>query len=198
MPLLRRRERRQGSLLPELRDATGRGGSACGRRPQGRHDRLRRRDRVDGARRAARPRGAPPRDGPVLRRDGRGDRAPRRHGREVHRRRGDGGLRHPATPRGRRGPRRARGGRDARGARGAQPRARARPRCRDRGSDRRQHRRGGRRRPVGRPATRHRRRGERRRPAGAGRRAGRDPPRRVRPTGWSRTPSRSSRSPPSS
>ena len=46
------------------------------------------------------------------------DRAPRRDGRELHRRRGDGGLRHPGRARGRRAARRARGGGDARGGRG--------------------------------------------------------------------------------
>ena len=54
-----------------------------------------RRDRLDRARRAARPRGAAARDGALLRRDARGDRAPRRHGREVHRRRGHGRVRDP-------------------------------------------------------------------------------------------------------
>ena len=53
-----------------------------------------------------------------------------RHGgtrREVHRRRGDGGVRRPAGPRGRRAARGARRRRDARRPRGAQRGARARP-----------------------------------------------------------------------
>ena len=59
--------------------------------------------------RAARPRVAAARDVALLRARGGSDRAPRRHGREVHRRRGDGGLRRPGRARGRRAARRSRG-----------------------------------------------------------------------------------------
>ena len=50
---------------------------------------------------------------PFFERDGRGDRAVRRHGREVHRRRGDGRVRRPGGARGRRGAGRPRRPRDA-------------------------------------------------------------------------------------
>ena len=67
-----------------------------------RHGSLRRRQRLDRARREPRPRGASRPDVDLLRRDARRDRATRRHGREVRRRRGDGGLRRPGRARGRR------------------------------------------------------------------------------------------------
>ena len=51
---------------------------------------------------------------PVLRAAPQGDRAARRHGREVHRRRRDGALRRAGRPRGRPGAGRARGARDPR------------------------------------------------------------------------------------
>ena len=69
---------------------------------QDRHGALRGRDRLDRDRRAARPRGVAPGDGALLRGSRRVRRAPRRHGGEVHRRRGDGGLRRAGRPRGRR------------------------------------------------------------------------------------------------
>ena len=99
---------------------------------------------------------------PLLRGDARGDRAPRRHGREVHRRRGHGGVRRPGRARGRRAARRACGRRHARGARRAQRGARAGLGRPDREPDRRQHGRGRRRR---RRLARSRRRRQRRRPA---------------------------------
>ena len=142
------------------------------------HDRLLRHRRLDRHRRAARPRVDQQRDAPLLRRDERGARAPRRHRREVHRRRGDGRVRRA---------RRARGRRAARG--GAPP-----PRCSaslELLNDELERRWGVRLRVrtgvntgevvVGRPLEgtrlRDRRRGQRRGPPGAGRRPGRDLPR---------------------
>ena len=100
---------------------------------QGRDRPLLRRRRVDGARRAARPGGAPQRPVLVLRVARAVDRAPRRHRREVHRRRGHGGLRRAG---------RARGRRAARRARGPGARATAFPSSASTCADRRQHRRG--------------------------------------------------------
>src|SRR4029453_7248374 len=81
----------------------------------------------DRAGRAARPRIHAQGHGALLRRDAWGARTPWRLGGEVHRRRGDGRLRHPAAPRGRRSARRSRRRRHAYGARGPQRRARTRP-----------------------------------------------------------------------
>ena len=109
----------------------------------------------------------------------RGPRVPRRHGREVHRGRGDGGVRRsPSCTR------------TTRSAPCGRP-----PRCATAlaelnvelerelvvvapDPDRREHRRGRRRRPIGGPEPRHRRRGEHGRAAGAGGRRRRDPDRR--------------------
>ena len=79
-----------------------------------------RRHGLDRARRAARPRVAPQRQGRYFDAMQAVDRAARGGGREVHRRRGHGGVRHPAAARGRRDARRSRGRRDARGSRGAE------------------------------------------------------------------------------
>ena len=99
-------------------------------------------------------------------------RAPRRHGREVHRRRGDGRVRRAGRPRGRPG---------ARGAGGADdPRLGHRGAARAAGAHRRHHRRGARR--ARRPAERGRGHGGRRRGqhggAAAGRRSRQRHPRR--------------------
>ena len=151
------------------------------RAAQGRHGALLRRDRLDRARRAARPGGAARAARPLLRADEGDRRAARRHGREVHRRRGDGRVRRAGRARGRRAACAAGGGRDAGGVPGA----------RHPGPDRRDDRRG-RHRHGG--AARDRRRGQRRRAAGAGGAAGRDPDRRGDATGWRATRSRSRRS----
>ena len=84
-------------------------------------------------------------------------RAPRRHRREVHRRRGDGRLRRPRRARGRRAAGRALGRRAARPARDAERRAGGALRRPSRRPDRREHGRGRRRRPVERQHVRHRR-----------------------------------------
>ena len=94
------------------------GGAGCQRAAQGRHGGLRRRRGVDGAGRAGGSRDAAVGDAALVRPHARRGRAPRRDGRELHRRRGDGGLRDPGRARGRRAARRARGGGDARGGRG--------------------------------------------------------------------------------
>ena len=70
--------------------------------PQDGHDRLLRPQGLDHPRRAARPRVAARGDEPLLRGDARRARAPRRHGREVHRRRRHGRLRPAQAARGRR------------------------------------------------------------------------------------------------
>ena len=82
---------------------------APARAAEDRHRPLLRRARLDRPRRAPRPGDDASGDGAILRDRARGDRASRRHRREVHRRRGDGRLRRPAGARGRRAPRRARG-----------------------------------------------------------------------------------------
>ena len=91
----------------ESRAASASAGRAARRCPGGRSARRRARWSrrcsatcgLDRARRGARPRGAARRDEPLLRRDPRDDRTARRHGGEVHRRRGDGGVRDPAGAR---------------------------------------------------------------------------------------------------
>ena len=91
-----------------------------GRRAQGRLRPVRRPRRVHGRVRPRRSRGRP-RDAAALpRRAETGDRAVRRHRREVHRRRGDGGVRCARRARGRRRARGALGAADPRGDRGAQ------------------------------------------------------------------------------
>ena len=142
------------------------------RGPQDRLHRVLRRDRLDRAGRAARSRVDAGRAIAVLRRDARGDRAARRDGREVHRRRRHGGVRHPGAARGRRPPGGARRGGHARRARGAEQGARARPGRHDPDAHRRQHGRGRRGRSRRRERVRDGRCRERRRPPGAARRAG--------------------------
>ena len=109
-------------VLRQLRSGARTGRGAAGGAEDG-DGRLLRCDRVDGARRAARSRGDAAHDGPLLRGDPADRRAARRHGGEVHRRRGDGGVRHPRRARGRRAAGRARGGGDPRAADGARRRA---------------------------------------------------------------------------
>ena len=163
-------EPRRVPLLRRLRRRAGAGRSAA-RGAQDGDGRLLRRDRVDGARRAARPGGDAAHDGPLLRGDPADRGAARRHGGEVHRRRGDGRVRHPGRARGRRAAGRAGGGRDPRAAGGARRGAVGRALL----SHGREHGRGrGRRRRD----ARHGRCRQRRRPARAGRSAGRDPDRR--------------------
>ena len=113
-----------GQVLLRLRVVAG--GPRRGRpaRPQDRHACVRRRQRLHRARRPPGPRGPAARDDAVLRRDARRHRAPRRDRREVHRRRGHGGVRRARPARGRRRARRARRARDARGARRPQRRPR--------------------------------------------------------------------------
>ena len=161
---LRSGERGRLPLLPLLRGAA----RDCGARARAakdgdgavlRRDRLDRTGRVDGSGGAAGAAGA------VLRADEGDRRGTRRHGREVHRRRGDGGLRRARAARGRRASRVPGGGRDARRL----------PRARDQRPDRRHHRRG---RHRHRRAARDRRCGQRRRPPGAGRCSGRGADRR--------------------
>ena len=90
-------------------------------------------DGLDGARGADRSGGAAGAAGALLRADEGDRRVARRHGREVHRRRGDGGVRRSRGARGRRAAGLPGGGGDARRAAGA----------RDRRPDRREHGRGG-------------------------------------------------------
>ena len=132
-------------LLQRLRRGA-RGGGGAARVPQDGHGAVLRRDRVDGARRVDRPGGAARAAGALLRADEGDRRVARRHGGEVHRRRGDGGVRHPAGARGRRAAGLPGGGGDAGRVAGARH---SRP-------DRREHRRGGdgHRRSGWRPGTR--------------------------------------------
>ena len=128
----------------------------------------------------------------ALLRPGRGhDRAARRHGREVHRRRGDGRLRRPRRTGGRRPARGPCGGRTARRDPGARDRAR---RHSPRGPDRDQQRRGRRRRPPSGPRLRHRRACRAGQAAPAARRARAKSCWAKRPTPSSRTRSRRTRS----
>ncbi len=135
MPELRAREPGRGALLQCVRTRRCRAGAGA-RAAQGRHRPLLRPRRLDGARRVDRPRGAARAHAPLLRGSPHDPRASRRDGREVRRRRGHGGLRDPDLTRGRRAPRGPRRVGDARSDR----------RARARGADRRQHRRGRRRR----------------------------------------------------
>ena len=144
-------------------------------RPQDSHGAVLRRHGLDRPGRAARPGVAPHRHRPLLPGDARGDRAPRRHRREVHRRRGHGPLRCTACARGRRAASRTRCGGHARAGRRAQRGARAGARRPPPGAHRRQHRRGGHGRRDGGRHARDRRRGQRGRAAATGRGAGRDP-----------------------
>ncbi len=142
------------------------------------HRRLLRPRRLDGPWGAARPGVASPGHGPLLRGDERGPRAARREGREVHRGRGHGRLRHPCHPRGRRPTRRAGSCADARHAQIPERRLRTRERRPNRGARRCQHGRGRRRRHLGRAEVCNGRCCQRRCPARAGSWAGGDPRRR--------------------
>ena len=93
--------------------AAGAGGAVPGS-AQDRDGRVHRHGGFDGARLAARSRGAAGGDEPVLRGDAGAGRAPRRPGRQVHRRCGGGVLRRAGGPRGRRPAGGAGRGRDAR------------------------------------------------------------------------------------
>ena len=161
-----------------MRVAAGRRAAAAGD-AQGRDDRLLRPEGLDEPRRGARLRGPARGDDALLRRDAGRARAARRRDREVHRRRGDGGLRPPSPPRGRRPARRAGRRGHAGRARSAQRRAPAPLRRAAGEPHRREHRRGRRRRPFDGTAARDRRRRQRRRTAGAGRRRARGPARRA-------------------
>ena len=99
-------------LLPGVLGAAGSSRPPGG--PQDRDRGLLRRDRLDRDGRAPRSRVAPPGDVALLRRDAGGAGAPRRNRREVHRGRGDGGVRGSGDPRGRCPPGGSRRGRDAR------------------------------------------------------------------------------------
>ena len=187
---LRVGERRGSELLLGLRHASRRRRGCRG--PQDRHHPVLRRDGLDRARRAARPRVDAQGHGPLLRDDAHRYRTPRGLGREVHRGRGDGRVRHPAAARGRRAPSGPRRCRHARSARGPQPRARARPRGPPGLPDRREHRGGPRGCRFERLRSRHRRRREHGRAARGRRRPRRDPDRRRRPTLWYAMPSRPS------
>ena len=110
---------RRGAGAP----ARGTGRRGPGRRAAARHRPVRRPRRLHDALRGPRPGGGPRAPEPVLRRGARADRALRRHGREVHRRRGDGRLGRPDGARGRRRARRSRGARGRRRRQGARARA---------------------------------------------------------------------------
>ena len=111
-------------VLPQLRG--GRGDPARDRGTQDGHGAVRRSRRFDGARATPRP-GARARGlGQVLRRGHRGAASAPRPAGEVHRRCGDGDLRPPDGPRGRRAPRGPGGARDPRTSPPRGGRARAR------------------------------------------------------------------------
>ena len=122
VPCLWPGEPRRVQVLRQLRGRAHSGRCAAGSAQDG-DGRLLRRDRVDGARRATRSRGDASHDGPLLRGDPADRGAARRHGGEVHRRRGDGGVRHPGRARGRRAAGGARGGGDPRAARSGSARS---------------------------------------------------------------------------
>ena len=112
---LRGGERRGRPLLRRVRRASGRAAGARG--AEGGDDPVLRPGRVDEARRALRPGGAPASPRPLLRRRADDRRASRRHSREVHRRRRLRGLRDADGPGGRRPSWGSRGGRAPRGRR---------------------------------------------------------------------------------
>ena len=135
---VRRREPRDRPVLPRVRHPA-RGGPAAAGDTKGRDNRVLRPQGLDQPRRGARFRGASRGDDALLRRDARRARAARRRDREVHRRRGHGGLRAPTTPRGRRAARRSGCRGDAGGARAHQRRPPAPLRRAAGEPDRRQH-----------------------------------------------------------
>ena len=161
-------------VLHRLRRAALRGRAAGG--AEARLGALRRPRRVDRESRRGRPRGRPGDARPLPRVGEAPDRGLRRRAREVHRRRGHGGLRRPGRARRRR--RACGAGRvaRARGHRRAQHRARARPG----GACRRRHRRGRRLRRSGADGRVRDRRRRQHRLATAERRAGRSSDRRRR------------------
>ncbi len=110
LPELRARERGRRALLLGLRHGA-RARFARARGAQGRHLPLLRPRRLHGPRGADGPGGRAPPPPAVPRARPLRARALRGHGREVHRRRGDGGLRRSGRSRGRPGARRARGAR---------------------------------------------------------------------------------------
>ena len=174
---MRSREPGRDEVLRRVRHPADRGADRGSRGPQARDGALRGRGRFDRPRRAAGPRGAPGAYGPLLRDDAPDHRGARRHGREVHRRCCDGGLRHPERARGRCSP----GG----PGRGGDPRRAVRTQRPTRGGARvrhplpyRRHHRRGRRGRRGKPDDiGHRGHGQHRRAARAGGAAGRDPDR---------------------
>ena len=109
LPRVRHHQPAGREVLRRLRDAARAGGQACdsghrpragGRAPAGVGP-VRRPGGLHPVRRGTGRRGGPRDPHPVLRPGGGRDRAVRRHGREVHRRRGDGRLGRPDRPRGR-------------------------------------------------------------------------------------------------
>ena len=176
---LRTTEPGRRAVLRALRRAARRGprGRAA-RGAEGHHGALRRPRGLHEQERTARPRGRARHAHALLRAAPGGARAPRRDGREVHRRRGDGGLRRSDGARGRPRARRPGGARDPRRDGGDE---RAGSRARPPRPGRREH--GGGARLAGRPPPRRRgdgrgRRGEHGRPAPDLRPGRRDPGRR--------------------
>ena len=112
VPLLRCGTTAQGEVLPGVRHQGPSPGSRD-RATEGRDGPVQRRGRIDGDGRALRSGSRSRRDGPLLRGHESGHRTARRHRREVHRRRGHGGVRDPAAARGRCAACRASSGRDA-------------------------------------------------------------------------------------
>ena len=167
LPVLRRDEQPDRTVLRRLRLPADRGRGAARRPPLAtvaaprtqpatrrrtppRHGPLRRPRRVHGARRRPRRRGRPRAADPLLRHVARDHRALRRHRREVHRRRGHGRLGRAGRPRGRRRAGRSRRPRARRGRprpRAGRPGPRRRPDRRGRGHARRERPGDGRRRP---------------------------------------------------
>ena len=159
LPVLRSGQQRRREVLRRVRGPARRRSNAVAHddtalrstctRPRLRHrtaarlGALRRPRRLHAFRRGARRGGGPRRPVPVLRAGRRGDRPPRRDGREVHRRRGHGRLGGAGRPRGRR---RA-GGAGRPRARRCRPLLRAHDAGPRRGPDRRGRRDHGRRRP---------------------------------------------------
>ena len=103
---LRRGEPEGRALLRCLRQRPPGDHRRCGERPvpEGRHGRLRGPRRLDQRAGGCRPRGGAALGRPLLRRAPTGGRGPWRPGGQVHRRRGDGRVRHPRGARGRRPP----------------------------------------------------------------------------------------------
>ncbi len=174
---VRHREPGDREVLPRVR-VTPRDRAATPGVPQGRDHRVFRPEGLDCDGREARLRVAARGDDALLRLDARRARAPRRRHREVHRGRDHGRLRAAQAPRGRRAARSARRrGHEAR-AGCAERRARAAVGRPAHGPHRGEHRRSRCRRPIDRPAARHRRYRQRRRSPRAGSGRARDIARR--------------------